>query len=217
MSAALLIVEHPLRPRWHLDKGNLSSIQHALEAGLTLPPVVVDEDSLRVVDGVHRVTAVLHIDTGAEIEVELRRYADDDALWLDAIELNSHHGARLSSYDQALVLAVSEARKMPRERIAQALGLTIDKCAAIRQSRTAYDADGRPVMIKRSARHLAGRRLSAEQVEANEKASGWPVSFHAEQIINSLQGGLVDWDDPATTEALRRLADALATHLAAMA
>ena len=157
---ALLVLDYNLYPRHRLDRANLQSLRSALEAGIRLPPVVADADSLRVVDGFHRVTVALEVDPGGEIAVDLRNYPSADEMLLDAARLNAGHGARLTSFDQARVIALANGRGIDRAAIAEALSISVDKAESIRRTRTGYDKDGRPLQVKRSARHLAGTHLT---------------------------------------------------------
>lgn len=215
LPASELVLDFSFYPRHTLDRHNLRSILTALEAGEHLPPVRADRASRRVTDGFHRVTAYLRLDANLPVEVDLIDYPDEAAMLLDAGRANARHGARLTSYDQAHYLGLCDGRGISREDAAEALAITVDKADAIRRSRTGYDKAGRPLQIKRSARHLAGQELDDSQVRANERSSGWPLSFHCEQIINALDGGIFNWDEESEVAALRHLSEVLARYLSA--
>jgi hypothetical protein len=213
LKAAVLIFDYAVYPRSDLDTSNMSRLRAARDAGIAFAPVVADRASRRIVDGFHRVRLVLEADPEGDIDVELRDYADDDELLLDAARRNAVHGARLTSWDVSHCLALATERGIALAHMAAALSITADKAEQIRRSRTAYDPNGKPVQIKRSAGHLAGKKLTPTQVDANERASGWSVRFHCDQIINALDGGLLDQNDPGEIDALRRLAEVLERHL----
>ena len=216
MPASELVIDFNLYPRHHVDRTNVRAIKEAMSAGEDLPAVVADAASLRVIDGVHRVTGALELDENATIKVALIEYDDEAAMFLDAVRRNARHGVKLSSYDRARVVHVAERLGIDEEAVAGALATTVDVTARIKAARTAYDKDtGKPVQIKRAARHLAGSKLSKKQQRANQRSQGWPLYFHCEQIINAIEGDLVDWTDERNTEALARLRAAIAQSAAA--
>lgn len=215
MPAAELVIDFNIYPRHHVDRTNVRAIKEAIVSGEELPAVVADAASLRVIDGVHRVTGNLEIDENARIKVALVDYADEGEMFLDAVRRNARHGVKLSNYDRARVIHVAERLGIDDDAVAGALATTVDVTARLKAARTAYDDKGKPVQIKRAARHLAGSKLSQKQKRANERSQGWPLYFHCEQIINAIEGDLVDWTDERNTEALGRLREAIAQSAAA--
>lgn len=209
--AAELVIDFNIYPRHHVDRTNVRSIKEAILAGEELPPVVVDSENHRVIDGVHRVTAALEIDENSQIKVQLVEYPDTASMFLDAVRRNARHGVKLSNFDRARVSIIAEELGIDEDAVAGALSTTVDVMQALKAKRTAYDDKGKPVEIKRSAQHLAGSRLSQKQQRANQRSQGWPMWFHVDQIINQIQGDLVDWSDVRNGEALERLRAVLAT------
>src|SRR5208283_55156 len=53
-----LILDPEIYPRAEVSSMNVSSIKNALRAGITLPPIIIDKKSRRIIDGAHRVTAM---------------------------------------------------------------------------------------------------------------------------------------------------------------
>ena len=212
MRASLLVLDWSLYPRHKLDEVNIRSLRQAREAGEDLPPVHIDQNSKRVIDGFHRVTMVLRSDPDGEIAVTKSRYRDDTEMFLDAVRRNARHGARLQPYDKARCVNLAAELHVDDDALADALGVSVDITAKIRASRTGYDPDGKPLELKRPLRAHAGRKLTHKQVNANEHSSGWSARFHAEQILLLLDADLVDWDDDATRTALTILAATLAEH-----
>lgn len=215
MPASELVIDFNLYPRHHIDRTNVRAIKEAMEAGEKVPAVIADAASLRVIDGVHRTTGALERDPAALIRVTLVEYADEGEMFLDAVRRNARHGVKLSSYDRARVVNVGDRLGIDPEAVAGALAVTVDVTERLRAARTAYDQQGKPVEIKRAARHLAGSKLTEKQRKANKRSQGWPLYFHCEQIINAIEGDLVDWTDERNTEALARLRAAISQSAAA--
>lgn len=206
VSAESLVLDFNLYPRHALSSVNLRRIGEAIAVGEQLPPVRADRASRRVIDGFHRVTWKLR--AGQPVEVEWHDYADDAAMLLDAIALNARQGMPLEPYDRARCLELADGLGIDLDQLAGALAVDLDVLGKLRATRTAFDPEGKPVMIKRSLRHKAGGKLTRRQVEANRRASGWSVRFHAEQIILAIEADYVP-EDEATAQALARLAELL--------
>jgi ParB-like nuclease domain len=215
--AAKLVLDYKLYPRHHLDDVNVKAIANSIDAGEETPPVVAERTSLRVVDGFHRVTAHLRRDSEAVIDVQLVDYESDAELFEDAMRRNARHGVRLSPYDRSRCVQIGTELGLDVSQIAGALAVNVDVLGALKARKTAYDTNGDPLPIKQSLRHLAGRKLSKKQEHANQRASGWSVRFHAEQIVTAIQGEVCDWDDEATIAALREVHGLLSARFGAVA
>jgi hypothetical protein len=202
VAAASLILDYNLYPRHKLSPVNIRTISQAVAVGEQIPPVIADQASRRVIDGFHRVTEALRRD--GDVAVEWHDYADDAAMLVDAIARNARHGMPLEPFDRARCIELAADVGVGLDRLAGALAVNVDILGELHASRTAYDPDGKPVTIKRNLRHKAGSKLTGRQVEANRRSSGWPVRFHAEQIILAVEADLVP-DDEATRVSLGHL------------
>lgn len=212
--AADLVLDFDLYPRHRLDDTNIRRITDALEAGEKLPPVIACSATNRVADGFHRTEAVLRRDPDGTIRVQFHDYPTEQDLFLDAVARNARHGVTLNNWDRARVIQLGDRLGVDPAAVAGALAVTIDVTEKLRAARTAYTPDGQPVAIKRSARHLAGHQLTERQERANRRSQGWPVWFHCDQIVNAIEGDLVDWTDQKNREGLDRLTAALEGVLA---
>lgn len=206
--AASLVLDYNLYPRHQLMPVNVRTLSEAIDAGEELPAVIVDRPSKRVVDGFHRVTVAVR--RGADITVEWHTYKDDAAMFVDAVARNARHGMPLEPFDRARCLEIADGYGIDIGQLASALAVNVDVLGELRATRTAYTPKGQAMTIKRSLRHMAGTRLTERQVEANRRSSGWPVSFHADQIVEAIDADLVP-NDQRTRDAITRLRAALKT------
>jgi len=216
VKAADLVLDFTVYPRTVVDEQHAARLAEALRAGVTLPPIIADRASRRVVDGFHRTKA--HLRVGGEdavIAVEWRDYAGDTELFLDAAKLNTGHGLRISRLDEAHCMAIAQRLGVADSELAGVLALTAEKYEKMRAERFATGGNGEPVLLKRSARHLAGGKLSRKQISGNAKSSGWRIDFHIDQIVNALESDLVNYQDATLVPKLRRLHDLLDRALAA--
>jgi ParB-like chromosome segregation protein Spo0J len=125
-----------------------------LESGAELPPILVHRQTMRVVDGVHRLrVAQLRGDT--KIAIEFFDGSEESA-FLEAIRANLAHGLPLSLADRRAAAArVLDRRPEWSDRaVAEAVGLSPDSVSVIRRqsaasrhltSRVGRDGRVRPV------------------------------------------------------------------------
>ena len=213
VKTASLVLDYNLYPRQRLDATNVREIVHALEAGITLPPIVADRLSRRVVDGFHRVTGCQHYyGTDAEITVLWQDYPDDTALFEDAMRLNAGHGRKLTPFDQARCLIRAKELHLEPDRVAAALSLTVERLVALEIRKVAIGPDSKMVPIKYTLRHLAGQQLTKQQVSGNQAAGGPSGLYFVNQVINLLEQGLVDWRNPQLLGRLDVLTELLTDY-----
>jgi hypothetical protein len=208
---AELVLDFAVYPRGStIDETHASRLAEALRAGETFPAIVADRKSRRVVDGFHRCRAYQRVfGDNAISEVEWRDYPDDGALFKDAGRLNVRHGLRLSRLDEAHCMAVAARLGIPDSEMSEILALTQKKYDELRAARFGTDANGEPVLLKRSNRHLAGSKVTKRQAAGNARSSGWRLDFHIDQLVNALEHDLVNYQDPAIVPKLRRLTELL--------
>ncbi len=178
-----------------------------------MPPIIVEDKSWRIVDGVHRHRACRRVlgDEGS-IDVVVKRYANEAELLLDAIRMNATHGKNLSSFDRTRCALLAKEHKIELEELAGALSMTLDKVGKLHTEKVGKLAakktgkyEDRLVPLKNTIRHMQGRVLNQRQVEANDKLGGMNPAFYANQVIELLEANLVDWSDEKLVETLRRL------------
>tara|TARA_Y100000310_G_scaffold200196_1_gene200216 strand:+ start:5234 stop:5899 length:666 start_codon:yes stop_codon:yes gene_type:complete len=209
--ASTLVIDDELYPRTSVNSTHVAAMVAALEAGHTFPPIVIEKDTLIIVDGVHRRAAHLRAHgEDAVVTVQIMDFSGDrGALFEAALRFNSSHGQNFSSYDKARAVARGEALGMTREQIAGALNMTRDRLESFHRQRV---ANGKPV--KHTLHHLAGdASLTPEQVKANDRAGGMSQVFYINQVTNLLENNAVDGSRSHVREAVVRLSNALAAYL----
>jgi hypothetical protein len=200
-----LVLDYDLYPRVQIQSYHVNEMARALEAGVELPPIIVDRKSKRVVDGFHRVKAYQKVyGLDAKIPAILKDYESEVAMYLDAISLNAAHGRPLSTYDKARCIARADELKLEPAVIAKALNTTLDRVIELKTERFAL-YEQKPIALKMSTAHLAGEELTKEQVNYNVKAGGMNQTFYINQVIAMLESDAVDWDNQRVVNALKRL------------
>jgi hypothetical protein len=214
--ASELIVDFSLYPRGDVDSQHISYMVRSLEAGDTLPPIIVD--------GVHRWNAYRRWSGKDDVGIDcvLREYKSEADLFLDAVRLNARHGAALTTFDRAKCALRARELQISQASIAEALFMTPDRLDTLLQERVghlrvaaiegtsvvAYTKEN-AIALKRTVQHMAGRTLTKRQAEINEHLSGMKAAFHVNQLLMLIEGEMLDLGDPKLMESLRKLERAL--------
>jgi len=207
---AELVFDFELYPRHQIDPQHVAALVGALEAGVKLPPIVIDKRSKRISDGFHRGKAhIRFLGEEGTISVVEKAYKNRAEIFLDAMRYNAGHGKPLSSFDRAHSIAIAARMKLEVESVAGALSITVNKVESLRVDKAAIHG-GQPLVIKRTIGHMAGRQLTARQAEVNEKLGGMTQLFYVNQVIALLEADLIDTDSEKLIAALERLHELLA-------
>lgn len=216
MKASEIVLDFDLYPRNNVDSGNVRTLIDAMIAGDELPPVVIDKKSKRCVDGFHRVRAHLrHLGEDAMIAVVEKTYRNDADMFLDAMRYNAHHGAKLDPCDRTRCTIIAERLSIPLDSVAGALHMPVEKLGKLHNTRTATGSGGLTIPLKRTNRHMAGKRLTKRQEAANEKSSGMNQVFYVNQVIDLIESKMLDMEDEGLLLRLRRLNELLEGMLVA--
>jgi hypothetical protein len=208
--AVELVEDLSLYPRLQVDDWYVSRLAEALRSGATLPPIVADRKSRRIVDGFHRRRAALRaFGPTAEVEVLFRDYPDERSLYLDALRLNAHHGKRLTTAEEVRAVIRGQELGIEPRVIADTLAIRVEKLEGLLERKTARGTVEPIVVLKPSFGHLAGEKLTREQELANKHSGGHQASFYARMLIQLLESGAVDENNRTLMERLARLHELL--------
>jgi hypothetical protein len=168
-------------------------MKEAIEAGVSLPPVIVNKDDMRVVDGFHRITAVLDLyGDDADIEADVRVYASEGEMFLDAGRYNSKHGLPMSPMDRAHFIIKARRMRIPAPAIAQALGMQAEAMKEFLEKRSAVvKSTGEKIPLAYGAAHLStaehGKELTEVQENYARTTDGNAPMFHARTLLKALK------------------------------
>ncbi len=218
---AELVEDMALYPRHEVDEANVAHLTQALKTGDTLPPIVADKESKRIVDGWHRSRAFRRVlGADAVVDVELRSYKSTGEMFLDAVALNATHGRRLDRIDEVRITILGEQYGLDATRIAAALHYPEERIKTLRLRVATVEQPGpgtvpgtQQLPLKRSMRHLAGSTLTKEQVAAHSIQAGVSLLLQVRQLHEALANHLVDPNDGRLRDALEALATVLAKYL----
>ena len=231
-----LVFDPAIYPRGSIDRSHVEVMRQAFHAGAKFPPFVIDEASRKLTDGVHR-REVYQAEELQDLEVDCiaKHYANEGAMFLDAMRLNAAHGLPLSPFDRARAASKCRQFGLGALAIAEALGMTLAKLRAIGEGRTAMVApsfDGsdaaertksrprgmkqqpREIVLKRSVEHLRGQEVTVQQEKTIQRLSDRKQLETVEELIVLLESGLIDLADPVLATRLRYASELLVAFCA---
>lgn len=203
-----LVEDFALYPRHKVDDSHVNDLVRALQAGGTLPPIVADMESKRVVDGFHRRRAYIrHLGSEAAALVEFRKYDTEAELFLDAVALNSAHGRKLDRQDQTRIVLKMRDLHVSDQQIS--LTLHIPEATVQHLSLRIVQAPSGPIPSKRGLEHLRGQSITSEQVEVMGSVRSAEAGRLCMELTSLLDADLVDLSDERIVARLRELEGAI--------
>jgi ParB-like chromosome segregation protein Spo0J len=171
---------------WLRVKGeDIKHVRALAEVEDELPPIVVHQATMHVIDGMHRVRAAM-LSGVAYIEALLFDGAEDEAFLL-AVWLNVAHGLPLSRADRmaAAVRIIHSSPQWSDRAIARAAGLSDKTVASLRRRASASaEIPHLPDRIGRDGRirpfsPAAGRRVAGDLIAQNPDAPIREIALRA--------------------------------------
>lgn len=177
-----------LYPRVSVDDDNVSNLESALRAGATLPPIVIEKECNRIVDGVHRCRAYSAV-FGEEhpVSVVEKVYANDAEFFLDAVRYNATHGAGLIHDDRRHIAAVCDRLSVSADAVAGALSTTVDRLGSLRAVRAPLLLQPSAVPAIKPKSEIDRRIARSERHIDRARASEVSKMGHATRAANLLE------------------------------
>ena len=206
IKVAELVLDYDFYPRPGTDPSYVTELTEALRSGVELPSILYDTKTKKVVDGFHRVKAKKRLDgDNAEIMAIGKTYRTEADLFKDVMEYNSTHGKRLTPFDRTRCMIIGDRLKMSTETIASALHVTKNRLVGLETTKIGKGNSGLRVALKESIKHMAGKKLTKEQIEANNQLSGMRQIFYVNQLITLIENDLLDKSDDKLMKRLKHL------------
>ncbi len=202
-NVAELVLDFSLYPRNEISDATVGLLRDAYQAGASLPPVVIDGASSRIVDGFHRVK--MYQSNGVDsVECDVRFYATELDLYIDAVKLNRGHGRAFDRYDINRIALRLQQWGITRELVSEIIRIPV---AQIERIRVAETKTGHNVIpLKTGLSHLQDRVLTKRQQGAVERYGGQQATFYARQILSLLENDIYP-TTPAFVESMNALTE----------
>jgi hypothetical protein len=209
VSVSQLVEDFDLYPRTSVSDIYINELAEALRAGMVLPPIWVDKESKRIVDGLHRSRAHAKVfGPDAKINVQWKQYESEGELLADAIATNANHGRRMCKKDIVRCAHLGGKHGLTLEAVASLANLTPEKLEGLVADRTGYTEDGEPVPLVAGLQHLSGKKLTKLQRKANRNGFG-NVNFFAKRLADLLEANAMDLTSDKLVAELMRLRNIL--------
>lgn len=184
----------------------MEHIQALTQLDVALPPILVRRETMRVIDGMHRLKAAL---LRGERTIAITFYEGNEAdAFVTAVKTNIQHGLPLSLSDRKAAAAriVCSNPHWSDRAIAEVSGLSAKTVGAIRANSvpTPYDGEHR---IGRDGRvrplsTVDGRRYASELIAASPEASSREIARRAgisPSTVRDVRERLERGEDPVPT------------------
>lgn len=210
MRCVELVLDFDFYPRMQVDSQHVYYMVRAKKAGAEFPAVRINKKTKQVVDGFHRVRSEMKIDGDkATVMVAEKDYRNDQAMLLDAIKCNASHGRNLTTYDRAHCAILASKLEIDDALVAGVLHVDPSYIGELLVDRSAKSLRGPAIPLKRTIRHMSGRKLTKVQQEANCKLGGMNQAFYVNQLITLIECDLLDSDNEVLFQRLGHLHDLL--------
>jgi hypothetical protein len=201
-----LKLDYDIYPRTQISDTHIHAMQDAVEAGVELPPILVDAKSMRIVDGFHRYSRA-HRNGESSIPAILENFPDEAAVFEAAVKANSSHGKPYAPYERAKIVKQAQDFGLSIDRISASLFMTVQKVSEIQAGFVGVGKTSGPV--KATISHLRGGRITKDQAIAAQKLGGMPQRFYVEQLLILVENDLVNIKDEMMMSKLIRLHEKL--------
>lgn len=190
-----IICDYGFYPRSQIDEVTARQYADDMAMGANFPPIQVCSKTLRVIDGFTRLRAAEKCGK-EEIECTLVDVVDDQDFFSRAVAANTHHGKRYTPFDVRHIIQRSRELGMEVDKICGAVEITPAKYEDIVKG-FASSRGSQETALKRTIRHMAGKKLTKRQTEANKKLSGMSQIFYVNQLIELIEADLLVVEDEA--------------------
>lgn len=215
MPAAKIVTDHPYYPRVGIDEAHVARLEEALLAGATLPPLVVAEPELWLVDGYHRLRAYKRVHgPSVKVPVQLHRYSNHQQLFLEAVVCNARHGVALTYADAKHASAIGARLKIQPMKMAEALSMSVDRLGDVHMAAAPLPETARlrPANPATQERRTPRRRPVVHLGRTPQQQRSVVMEIY--DVLEALKKGAVPANETAL-DALGKLRDVLNEKLPA--
>jgi len=192
-----LVWDWTIYPRHDVDGSVIANLERAMRAGVTIPPILVEKTSKRIVDGWHRAHAWRRVygDT-AEIPVVLASYPNERALLEAAIAPNATHGRPLDSQDRTRSVLMLRKLGASDEEIAVVLSTEPRQVMKLALKVVLVTDNGGPAEVQPAKPVVwpvgdKPQTITREQASVAASASGLRTAQTITQLIRQVEVGLI--------------------------
>lgn len=211
-----LVKDDSIYPRHKVDGSYVADLVRAIEGGAQLPPPLVDADTLRIVDGYHRVEAHRRNDPDGTINCLMAKFPDEAAVVAAAVEANAAHGRKLDVQDKTRAALMLRKHGFDMGRIAVVMHTSPRRVEdlMVRVVKVGKETlPAKPVCYPQRGKQP--RRLSQGQYDVMQSSPGHRTAQRLTQLADEIEAGLIDPEE--FRQHLQRLVDVIGVALDSLA
>jgi len=194
LKATDLVWDTTIYPRQDVSSFHVNELADALRLGQVLPPIVVDQATKRIADGVNRWKAHQKVSgSDCTLSCDVREFPDEKELFLFAVSANTAHGLGLTSFEKTKCLLEGARLGITREEMSLALRVPPEKAERLLGNiafRAVPGGATESVPLKRALGHLSGSKLNNRQMVANAYSGGMRPLYYVTQVTLLLESGV---------------------------
>ena len=209
-----LVLDYNIYPRTAVQDVHVKAMNEAVDAGVVLPPILVDMKSMRMVDGFHRYTRAFR--AGEKIiQAEVRAFKSEQEIFEAAVAANANHGRPYAPFDKGRIISIGLKLKMSKQKLAAALSMPVSRVDEIRLgfAKVGREEEASEPLKNTIRAQFKGKRLTKEQAQAQRKLGGQQATFYANQLIILIENELLNVKHEATLVTMHKLATLIQDHV----
>jgi hypothetical protein len=209
-------IDQSIYPRAYVSDNHIEAMADAVRAGVTLPPILLDRQSMRLVDGYHRYQRA-KIAGETEMRAILQDFADEQAVFEAAITANAAHGFNYAPYDRQRIVGIGLKMGLTVDRLAAALSMTVTKVAELQRGvgEKVKNLNGiilpsakpeKKKLQSRNHRTTVNPLSNVQTHSALPNTAGESQMFYINQLVVVIENKLLDFRQDRLTYMLHKLA-----------
>lgn len=202
-------------PRESVDYATVSRFMDAMRAGAKFPPLKIDANTGRIIDGFHRYGAYQQLGVSM-VEVIGAEPKSDAEFFFLAVSANKAHGLGYSHTDQLKIVKLAARLGLEREKIALAVALPIQKVEEMVRNIPNYKPNDQPQPIKfvNSVPPVSeGHWTKSTRQPKTDAISSSGFLFYCNQVIRFMRSDLCDVKDESILSKIRELESCVTSQL----
>ncbi len=209
-----LVLDYNIYPRTAVQDVHVKAMIEAAEAGIVLPPILVDMKSMRVVDGFHRYCRALKVGEKT-IQAEMRTFKNEQEIFEAAVAANANHGRPYAPFDKGRIISIGLKLNISKQKLATALSMPVSRVEEIRLgfAKVGREEEASEPLKMTIREQFKGKRLTKEQARAQRKLGGMQATYYANQLIILIENDLLNVKHEATLATMHKLASLIQEHV----
>lgn len=200
-------------PREGVDYATVSRFMDAMRAGAKFPPLKIDANTGRIIDGFHRYGAYQQLGVSM-IEVIGAEPKNDAEFFFLAVSANKAHGLGYSYADQQKIVKLAARLGLQREKIALAVALPIQKVEEMTRNIPSFSATEDKQPIKFNSGHAKSSPSTIRPIQPkNDAITSSGFLFYCNQVIRFMRSDLCDVNDQQIHSKIRELEACVTSQL----